>query len=318
MRQFHSGECADVVLGDIARRPPIKARVLVFANEKGGVGKSTLAFHCSVALARRGCKVLAIDLDRRQQSLARALESREATARSFGVTLPSPRRSLPEFHSAAMLLQEITRIGSDCDLVVIDVPGQDSPLARRAIALADVLLTPVNPNFVDLSSLARFNPASSRMTGLGNFANLVQDLRSARRKQGMPDIDWVMVRNRVRASERRQLARFDAAAAQVARKCDFRICSGLSERVAYRDLYSFGLTHEDCRLLPGLGGKQVRASGEIETLLQAMGSVVAVGQPVNRSTFVRGSEVRSLARYRDALKNHIRSSGPPAPVASAG
>lgn len=317
MQQFHNGESAHVVLSDIARRTPVRARMLVFANEKGGVGKSTLAFHCSVALARQGSKVLAIDLDHRQQSLARALESREATARSFGVDLPSPRRSLPEFHSAAMLLQEIARIGSDCDVVVIDLPGQDSPLARRAIAMADVLLTPVNPNFVDLSSLARFNPASNRMTGLSKFAEQVQDLRKARSRLGLSDIDWIMVRNRVRTSERLQLARFDAAAGEVARQCAIRVCSGLSERVAYRDLYTFGLTHEDCCLLPGLNTRQVRSSCEIDALLKAVGPVVAAGQPVDRLAARRGAEVRSLARYRDALKKHVRASEQSAALANA-
>ena len=36
-----------------------------------------------------------------------------------------------------MLLQEIARIGSKCQYVVIDIAGQDSPSARRCIAMAD-------------------------------------------------------------------------------------------------------------------------------------------------------------------------------------
>jgi chromosome partitioning protein len=70
------GEHPRVVLADVANRPRGTAKVITVANEKGGVGKSTLAFHLAVALADIGHKVLAVDLDRRQQSLSRALIAR--------------------------------------------------------------------------------------------------------------------------------------------------------------------------------------------------------------------------------------------------
>ena len=39
------------------------ANVLAFCNQKGGVGKTTTVFHLSAALARRGLKILVIDMD---------------------------------------------------------------------------------------------------------------------------------------------------------------------------------------------------------------------------------------------------------------
>ena len=124
------GENPRVVVADIAQRPRPQARVITVANEKGGVGKSTVAFHLAVALAARGLHVAAIDLDRRQQSFSRMLSVREGTARRLGLRLPQPRHLMLAQHSGAMLCQEIARIGWDCDIVVIDVPGHDSTIAR--------------------------------------------------------------------------------------------------------------------------------------------------------------------------------------------
>src|ERR1700748_1140683 len=44
-------------------RGPVLARVIAFANQKGGVAKTTTTLNLGVALAEREAKVLAIDLD---------------------------------------------------------------------------------------------------------------------------------------------------------------------------------------------------------------------------------------------------------------
>lgn len=311
------GEHASVVLADIARRPIIQTRVLVFANEKGGVGKSTLAFHTAVSLARDGEKVLAIDLDRRQRSLARALDNRAATARSLGIALPCPVSLVLEYHSGAMLAQEIARVGSDCSTIVIDVPGADSPIARRAIAMADKLITPVNANFVDLDGIARFSPASRRFLSMGKFAEVVTTLRRERLARSMADFEWVLVKNRVRPSEKLQLKRFDEAVAQLPARLGLKLAAGLTEQVAFRELYIFGLTHKDIVDLPGMNGARRSKTPDFEKLFEEieLAREAEISPPlviprVRPLVIPRvRPQAKSLQRYRQALRLHIGAVG---------
>ena len=174
------------------------AHVIVFANEKGGVGKSTAAFHTCISLVNEGARVLAIDLDPRQSSLARALENREGTSRRLGLKLPQPRYTVLTHQTDAGLHQEIARIGTGFDFVVIDVAGHDSAIARHAIVLADSLVTPVNDSFVDLDVLGRIDPTNLQFKGLGCFTRLVHDLTENRARRGKLSLDWIVLQNRLR------------------------------------------------------------------------------------------------------------------------
>ncbi|MCH5814791.1 division plane positioning ATPase MipZ, partial [Salmonella enterica] len=67
-----------------------QAHRIVFANEKGGTGKSTTADHVAVALSYLGARVAAVDLDPRQRTMHRYVENRLATLEKRGLTLPTP------------------------------------------------------------------------------------------------------------------------------------------------------------------------------------------------------------------------------------
>ena len=261
------GEHPRVVVADIAARPRTNARIITVANEKGGVGKSTVAFHLAVALADCGHKVLAIDLDRRQQSLSRALIGRGGTAKRLGLRLPMPRHLLLQHPSGAQLCQEIARAGWDCDYVVIDAAGHDSPIARRAIALAELLVSPINSSFVDLDLLGRFHPVNGKLLGPGCFAVMVAELRGARSDAGMPALDWLVLQNRKRRDSSHNQNKVDSALRRLAPRLDFRLGVGLSERVAYRELFLLGLTHLDLRRIPDLARSKPTALSELDALL---------------------------------------------------
>ncbi len=266
--QVDDGVHPSVILRDVASKLRPTAHIIVFANEKGGVGKSTLAFHCCVALSNAGKKVLAIDLDRRQQSLETVLSNRDATASSLQLAVPRPRHIVLHKQSGAMLHQEIMRVGRNCDFVVIDVAGHDSPIARYAMAMADTLVTPMNGSTMDLALLGRFDPVTRQLKGPGCFAQLVCDLRHERHRRGMKPIDWVVIKNRVRDTEARHQDHVDRSLEQLGPAVGFRLGHGFKERVAYRELFSFGLSHLDRSYFPGLTRSHTPTAREILQLVE--------------------------------------------------
>ena len=108
---------------------------IVFANEKGGTGKSTTAVHVAVALAYRGARVAAIDLDPRQRTLYRYFENRAETERRRDIELPGAQFAVFESGSVEELeatVETLTQgdLAGPADFVIFDTPGRDDPLPR--------------------------------------------------------------------------------------------------------------------------------------------------------------------------------------------
>src|SRR3954468_22100064 len=115
---------------------------IVFANEKGGTGKSTTAVHTAIALAASGHRVGALDLDSRQRTMTRYLENRDATMRRLEKELPQAAYEVLDEQSEDGLAAALGRLAKHADVIVIDTPGRDDALARAAILKADTLVTP--------------------------------------------------------------------------------------------------------------------------------------------------------------------------------
>src|SRR6476620_11339539 len=95
---------------------------IVFANEKGGTGKSTTAVHTAVALAASGHRVGALDLDSRQRTMTRYLGNRDATMRRLEKDLPRATYQVLEDETEDGLNAAIDRIAEHADVIVIDTP----------------------------------------------------------------------------------------------------------------------------------------------------------------------------------------------------
>jgi len=235
------------------------AHIVVVGNEKGGSGKTTTAMHVAVALLRLGRRVAVIDVDVRQRSLLRYIENRVSFAEKTGHTLSYPWPFVVErandapadvagLEEARRFERALSQARESADFVVIDTPGSDTPLSRLAHASAETLLTPMNDSFVDFDLLASLDPVSFAVQRPSVYAEFVWDCRKKRMLDKLPNLDWVVMRNRVSSIEARNKRRIERALRELSRRIGFRVARGFAERVIFRELFPMGLTLFDLPL----------------------------------------------------------------------
>ena len=119
--------------------------ILTLSHQKGGVGKSTVAWNLAVSFSKI-IDTRIIDLDtQRSLTLTNALRQEHEL---------SPIQML-HFNSAGELA-EYAAADSDEVLTIIDSGGFDSAYNRVAIIAADLLITPVSDKPFDLMGLQKY------------------------------------------------------------------------------------------------------------------------------------------------------------------
>jgi chromosome partitioning protein len=114
--------------------------IVALLNQKGGVGKTTLALHLAGEWARQGWRVTVIDADPQGSALDWSQQrAREGRPRLFGVV----------GLARDTLHREAPEIARGVDHVVIDGPPRVAALMRSALLAADLALIPVQPSPFD-------------------------------------------------------------------------------------------------------------------------------------------------------------------------
>ncbi len=113
-------------------------KVIAILNQKGGVGKTTLAVHIATALARKKRRVLLLDADPQGSAL-------DWAAARHGEPL-FPVVGLPK----SSIHKELPALAANYEVVIIDGPPRVYEVARSAIMASDLVLVPVQPSPYDV------------------------------------------------------------------------------------------------------------------------------------------------------------------------
>jgi chromosome partitioning protein len=261
-----------------------EARVIVVGNEKGGAGKSTIAIHMATALMHAGARVAVVDLDLRQQSLNRFFDNRRQWMASSGAVLPTaltPSGAAGEILVRAAIEDQTARFedvmgqaSGLADFILVDTPGADTALSRKAHQSADVIVTPLNDSFVDFDMLGHVDPVTLELQKPSLYSESVWEARKVRASVTRRMTDWLVLRNRLATTEARNRKRLEERIAALSRRVGFRVGPGLRDRVIYRELFPFGLTIADLsagvRPVP-VSLSHVAARQELRALMSAVG-----------------------------------------------
>jgi chromosome partitioning protein len=112
--------------------------IIGFLNQKGGVGKTTLAVHVADVMARRGRRTLLVDADPQGSALDWAASRQEVPI--------FPVAGLPR----SSIHKELPVLAKGYEFVVIDGPPRVYEVARSAIMASDLILIPVQPSPYDV------------------------------------------------------------------------------------------------------------------------------------------------------------------------
>lgn len=203
--------------------------IVALLNQKGGVGKTTLALHLAGELAIRGARVLVVDADPQGSALDWAEQrSRSGLERRFGV-VGLARESLH---------RETQALAQGTDHLVIDGPPRVTGIARSALLAADLVLVPVQPSPFDCWASAE-------------MLRLLEEARVFR-----PGLRARFVLNRCAA---RTLIARDTAAA-LADQQPPMLRSRIGQRVAFADAASSGRLVDEADQT-GLAAQEIAAFG---------------------------------------------------------
>ncbi|MBD3808286.1 MAG: ParA family protein [Campylobacterales bacterium] len=157
--------------------------VITVSHQKGGVGKSTLAFNIAVELSKK-YKVEMVDLDVQQ------------TVSTYNVIRSSMDQAPIDVHVFSNDKQFVDYVNNidDSVIAIVDSGGFDSSLNRIAILISDFILTPVSTEFTEIMGLEKYQSILSELqktTDNSIITNVVLNKVSPNQKNFDNVIDFV-------------------------------------------------------------------------------------------------------------------------------
>jgi len=165
--------------------------IIALVSKKGGVGKTTTAVNLSAAMARRGLRVLLVDLDSqgstslslgftREQfppSAADVLLGNMSMAEAVRATstdglhlvtssadLSRADQSLANFAGRERILQsKLKSVRDEYDFILLDCPPSLSLIPTAALVASDGFIIPMTPHFLALEGISNLIAAADRV-----------------------------------------------------------------------------------------------------------------------------------------------------------
>ena len=172
------------------------AKILAFANQKGGVGKTTTAIHLAAAVAERHYRVLLVDMDP-QGNLASGLGIRKTDVKNtvyhalIGKCAPEDAIVPTNVEKLSLMPSHLSLVGVEAELsgtegrtsrlssvlsalserfdyIFIDCPPSLSLLTVNALVAANAVLVPMTCDFYALEGLSQLTISLKKVRSLYN------------------------------------------------------------------------------------------------------------------------------------------------------
>ena len=172
------------------------ATVLAFANQKGGVGKTTCVINIAAELGKRGKRVLLVDMDPQGNATSGlGIAKKSVKASSYqalvGEVAAKDAVIVTEFKNLSIIPSTISLVGAEYDLhtaeergmncanalrplredydfILIDCPPTLGMLTINALAASDGIVIPMPCDFYSLEGLSQLNLTIKKVRSLYN------------------------------------------------------------------------------------------------------------------------------------------------------
>ncbi|MBU7587528.1 MAG: ParA family protein [Nostoc sp. TH1S01] len=124
----------------VITKPEKLPKIVAFANQKGGAGKSTGAVHAADWFTQMGRSTVLVDADG-QESSSNWLKD---------LNLPCKVISDPE-----ILFDELPKLAESYDVVIVDGPGNASEITKAILIRSNLVLIPCRDSMIDLASTGK-------------------------------------------------------------------------------------------------------------------------------------------------------------------
>lgn len=137
--------------------------IIVIANSKGGVGKSTIAVHLAAWLKDQGHSVILADCD--------AQHSSSEWLKEAAPDIRTERLGTPE-----EILDSLKALNQEADYIVADGPGSNSEISRALLCRADFAFVPCKASMLEVKALAQATKVLTQVQEMRNgkpFATII-------------------------------------------------------------------------------------------------------------------------------------------------